>query len=106
MDYPDKIERVILHLEKENGVPLSEIEVGELTVVDEIFKMKAIYFDVTSTGNIVKGIYETSASFYIYIRQINPSFYSLKIYFKPEQYDEVVFFITRLKKKQNARTNS
>ena len=42
MDYPNKIERVILHLEKENGVPLSEIEVGELTVVDEIFKMKPI----------------------------------------------------------------
>jgi hypothetical protein len=106
MDYPDKIERVILHLEKENGVPLSQIEVGELTVVDEIFKMKPVYLDITSTGNISKGIYETSASFYIYIRQINPSFYSLKIHFKPEQYDEVVFFITRLKKKQNARTNS
>jgi hypothetical protein len=74
--------------------------------VDEIFKMKAIYLDITSTGNISKGIYETSASFYIYIKQINPSFYGIKIYFKPEQYDEVVFFITRLKKKQNARTNS
>jgi hypothetical protein len=106
MDYPDKIERVILHLEKENGVPLSEIEVGELTIVDEIFKMKQIYLDITSSGKITKGVYETSASFYIYIRQINPSFYALKIYFRPEQYDEVIFFITRLKKKQNARTNS
>ena len=106
MDYPDKIERVILHLEKENGVPLSQIEVGELTIVDEIFKMKPVYLDITSTGNITKGIYETSASFYIYIKQINPSFYGIRIYFKPEQYDEVVFFITRLNKKQNARTNS
>jgi hypothetical protein len=68
--------------------------------------MKQIYLDITSSGKITKGVYETSASFYIYIRQINPSFYSLKIHFKPEQYDEVVFFITRLKKKQNARTNS
>ena len=46
MDYPDKIERVILHLEKENGVPLSEIEVGELTIVDEILKMTPIYLSL------------------------------------------------------------
>jgi hypothetical protein len=86
--------------------PYHKLRWGNLTIVDEIFKMKPVYLDITSTGNIIKGIYETSASFYIYIRQINPSFYGIRIYFKPEQYDEVVFFITRLKKKQNARTNS
>lgn len=105
MEYPDKIERVILHLEKEVGSPLSEIMVGDFINIDEILLMKAIYLDVMNSDNINKGVYETSASFYIYVKRLNPTYYSLKIYFKPEQYNEVKFFITRLNKKQNAGIN-
>jgi hypothetical protein len=50
-----------------------------------------------SGNETVEGLYKNKSDFYIYFKKKNIHFIDIKIVFKPEQLNEVEFFINRLK---------
>ena len=99
----ERIEKIIEHIEKENGEPLSRLKVGVLpnSVLNELAKMDVVYLDGTADGEITinEAIYKTKSNFYIYVKNnIHNLLVEGVVLFKPSQIEEVKFTIIRLKK--------
>ena len=99
----ERIEKIIEHIEKENGEPLSRLKVGVLSnsVLLELNKLDIVYLDGTADGDIIinEGVYKTKAGFYIYVKNNTHNLIvEGVILFEPSQLEEVKFTITRLKK--------
>ena len=98
-DDSQKFEELVLELNKSLGsFPLSVYEVGEknLSILSHITKFIPLYLHINGNETI-EGLYKNKSDFYIYFKKKNIHFIDIKIVFKPEQLNEVEFFINRLK---------
>jgi hypothetical protein len=98
-DDSQKFEELVSELNKSLGsFPLSVYEVGEknLSILSHITKFVPLYLHI-SGNETVEGLYKNKSDFYIYFKKKNIHIIDIKIVFKPEQLNEVEFFINRLK---------
>lgn len=108
METPSLIDKVIEHLNSKEGCPLSLIKVGDIPLqyLEEIVQMDSVYCEYDSHFKTIRGVYKTKSGFYIYVDRIINLYFDCDVYFKPEQLNEVKFFVNRLKRKTNGNTNS
>lgn len=91
---------------QKNVFPLSIYELGEkpVNIVDQFSKFDVLFLK-KSQQEIKEILYIHKSNFYIYINKKDFQFCDIKILFEPKQLSEVEFFITRLNKIQDEKTN-
>lgn len=86
-------------VKKEGGILLSIFELGEFPFnFYEQFEVLEKIFSITKNQEPVKIIYKHKSGFYIYLQRVQLHYIDIKLLYKPENLNEVEFFINRLKK--------
>lgn len=70
-------------------------------LLKKTFKIVWSHSEIKDKGKpaFIEILFETSQPFYLYVKQKSMDVWSMNIYYKPEKYKELLFFINQLEKK-------
>lgn len=101
-----RLEVVLTYLEEQHKKPLSKIKMGAMSskVVEEICKLTKVFTNMDYSflnPELVEAMYKTKSNIYVYL-----DYSDVSIYYDVDEFNEVEFFINRLRKLNNGTNNN